>query len=85
MRVVKSTLSAETLALLDCAETAVYLAKILDEISDCGGLRVKCYVDNTSLVDALQSYKGVEDKRLRIDIAVLCNMLGEERLMKWIG
>ena len=32
-RVVKSTLSAETLALLDGAESAVYLSKILREVS----------------------------------------------------
>ena len=51
-RVVKSTLSAETLALLDGAESAVYLSKILREISGCGDLKIRCFVDNKSLVDA---------------------------------
>lgn len=85
-RVVKSTLSAETLALLDCAEAAVYLVRILDDISDCGSLRVKCYVDNKSLVDALQSYRGVEDRRLRIDIAVLRDMLERREIgeVDWV-
>ena len=77
-RVVKSTLSAEALALLECAETAVYLANILHEISDCGRLKIRCFTDNKSLVDALYSCKGVEDMRLLIDIAVLCDMLEHE-------
>ena len=70
-RVVKSTLSAEALALLECAEAAVYLANILHEVSGCGKLKIKCFVDNKSLVDALYSCKNVEDRRLRINIAVL--------------
>ncbi|KAG0710632.1 Retrovirus-related Pol polyprotein from transposon RE1 [Chionoecetes opilio] len=74
-RVVKSTLSAEALALLECAETAVYLAKLLHEISNCGILKIRCFTDNKSLVDALHSCRCVEDRRLRIDIAVLCDML----------
>ena len=36
---------------------------------------VKCYVDNRSLVDALKSTTSVEDKSLRINIAVLRDML----------
>lgn len=85
-RVVKSTLSAEALALLECAETAVYLAKILHEISDCGSLKIRCFTDNKSLVDALHSCRSVEDRRLRIDIAVLCDMLerGEVTEVAWV-
>ena len=77
---VKSTLSAEALYLLDGAEMAVYLIRILDEISGCGWLRIRCFVDNKSLVDALQSYKGVEDKRLRINIAALREMLERKEI-----
>lgn len=85
-RVVKSTLAAETLALLDCAEAAVYLVRILDEITGCGNLKVKCYVDSKSLVDTLPSCKGIEDRRLRIDIAVLRDMLerGEIGEVCWV-
>ena len=63
-RVVKSTLAAETLALVDGASTAVYLAKILQEISGCKSIPVKCFVDNRSLVEALSSYKQVDDRHL---------------------
>ncbi|KAK3862758.1 hypothetical protein Pcinc_031405 [Petrolisthes cinctipes] len=40
-RVVKCTLSAEVLALLECAETAVYLTSILSELSGSGKFTLK--------------------------------------------
>lgn len=85
-RVVKSTLAAETLALLDGASAAVYLANILRDISGCGSIPITCYVDNRSLVEALCSYKMVEDKRLRIDISVLRDMLEKNELKEvlWV-
>ena len=85
-RVVKSTLSAEALALLDCLETAVYLARILQEISGCGNLKIRSFVDNKSLVESLHSSRSVEDRRLRIDIAVLRDMLerGEVAEVAWV-
>ncbi|KAK3874911.1 hypothetical protein Pcinc_020228 [Petrolisthes cinctipes] len=85
-RVVKSTLSAEDLALLECAETAVYLASILSELSGSGKFKIKCFVDNKSLVDALYSSRSVEDRRLQIDIAVLQDMLerGEIDGVSWV-
>lgn len=85
-RVVKSTLSAETLALLEGAESAVYLSKILREISGCGDLKINCFVDNKSLVDALYSCRSIEDRRLRIDMAVLRDMLERKEITEvaWI-
>ena len=85
-RVVKSTLSAEALALLDCAEAAVYIVNILYEITMCAKLKIYCYVDNKSLVDVLYMSKRVEDQRLRIDIAVLQSMLERNEISKvsWV-
>ena len=87
-RVVKSTLSAETLALLDGAETAVYLSHLIGEIFSLkdGKLPVNCYTDSKSLVDALHSTKSVEDKSLRISIAVLMDMMnsGEVTSVQWV-
>lgn len=85
-RIVKSTLSAETLALLEAAEAAVYLAKILAEVSGCRDLKIYCYVDNKSLVDALYSCRSVDDRRLRIDMAVLRDMLQNKEIteISWI-
>jgi len=36
---------------------------------------VRCFVDNKSLVDAVYSSKRVEDRRLRLDIAVVVDMV----------
>ena len=85
-RVVKSTLAAETLALVDAAGAAVYLVRILNEMAGCGDLPIRCFVDNRNLVEALNSYKMVDDRRLRIDISALKEMLEREELheVKWI-
>ena len=84
-RVVKSTLAAETLALLDCAEAAVFISSVLYELTKCK-LPVKCYVDNKSLVESLGSSKLVDDRRLRIDMAVLKDMISKKEisLVSWI-
>lgn len=82
-RVVKSTLSAETMAGAECA---VYLSRIMQEISGCGRLKIKCLGDNKSLVEALHSCKTIDDKRLRIDIAVLRDMLERNKIVEvtWV-
>ena len=84
-RVVKSTLSAEALALLDCAETAIHINTILSEITHCGKLEIICCVDNKSLVDAVYSSKRVDDHRLWIDIAVLQCMLKKSEINSFMG
>ena len=84
-RVVKSTLAAETLALLDCAEAAVFLSSVIFELSKYR-VPIKCYVDNKSLVESLYSSKLVDDRRLRIDMAVLKDMIGKKEIASvlWI-
>lgn len=85
-RVVKSTLSAEALALLEGAEAAVYIDRIFQELTHCPKLKINCIVDNKSLVDSLYSSKNVEDRRLRIDIAVLRDMLDRKEIssVSWV-
>ena len=86
-RVVKSTLAAETLALVDCAEAAVYIKEIFREICLIEHVPINCYVDNKSLIDALNSKKNVEDKRLRIDLAIIEEMIKNKEIssVTWIG
>ena len=86
-RVVKSTLAAETLALLEVAESAYYIGKILEDIGIGKEVCIKCFVDNKSLVDALRSMKKVEDKYLRINIACLKEMIERKEILsvEWIG
>ena len=87
-RVVKSTMAAETLAALDAAQAGVFIATLLAEMINVpvSSIPVKCFVDNKSLVDALYSTKSVEDKHLRINIAVLRDMLSTRSLstMSWV-
>ena len=73
----KSTLAAETLAALDAAQAGVFTATLLAEILNVPvtSVPIKCFVDNRSLVEAAYSTKSVEDKHLRINIAVLRDML----------
>ena len=44
-------------------------------------------VDNKSLVDAIYSSKNVEDRRLRVDIAVIKDMVERDELQKvvWVS
>ena len=67
----QSTLAAETLALVEAAESAYYFVKILEDIGIVEEVSVNCFVDNKSLVDALRSVKEVDNKYLRISIASL--------------
>ena len=85
---VKSTLAAETLALLEGAEASVYLADILRQVTNLDKrLKIRCLTDNKSLYEALSSSKQVEDKRLRIDISVIDDMIsrGEIDNVGWVG
>ena len=69
--------AAETLALFDAAEAEIYTKHIISEILAVGAHDpiMKCFVDNKSLVESVHSTKAIEDKKLRIDMAVLILLL----------
>ena len=50
-------------------------------------MKIHCNVDNKSLVDAVTSSKLVEDRRLRVDIAVIKDMMkrGEISTVSWVS
>ena len=73
-RVGKSTLPAETLALLDVAEAGILVGKLLKQSLGVAPI-IKYYVDNRSLVDSAYSTTNIEDKMLRISMAVLRDMI----------
>ena len=86
-RVVKSSLAAETMALLEGAEASFYIATILKQlVGPSSDIKVQCFTDNKSLEAALCSSKQVEDKRLRMDISVIDDMLARSEIEKviWI-
>lgn len=76
-RVVRSTLAAETLALVEGLEEAIFHQKLLSEIIPGCSVPILGVVDNKSLVESVRSTKSVDDRRLRIDIGEIKEMLAE--------
>ena len=89
-RKVSSTLSAETLALNDALDDAVYLKYLISEIYHDNvresKIPILAYIDNKSLDESLRSTKQVQEKRLRIDIAEVQRMLESKEIneINWI-
>ena len=89
-RVVKSTLAAETLAMVDLAEACVFYRKLLLELVNLQDVKenipIICKTDNSSLFDAAHSTTQIQDKRLRIEMSILREMLNKSELksMRWI-
>ena len=74
-RVVKSTTSAETLALLDGIEDCFLIRQIISELFNGLTLPVFAKVDCKNLHDSVYSSKTVEDKRLKIDLCTVRDYL----------
>lgn len=88
-RVVRSTIAAETLALADAVDSAVYIAQLYAEITSgqlkSGLLPIECITDNHSLYDTLHSTNHVGEKRLRIEISGIKELIqsGQVSKVKW--
>ena len=84
-RVAKSTLVAETLAFIECAEAAFLLQMQIKEVFKVS-LDVECRTDNKSLFDTVQSKKVITDRRLRVDIALLRQMVRNKEIsIEWVN
>ena len=85
-RVVKSTLAAETLAAVEAVETGFLLTLILKEQHNSqSSIDIECFTDNQSLFDTIHSTNSIIDKRLRVDMAILREMVHKkEVLIKWV-
>jgi len=85
-RVVKSTLAAEMLALVEAAEAGYWLQSILNELLCTNGCKIECYIDSQSLYNAAYSTTSLSDKRLRVDVAIVREMLqkGEIQKLVWV-
>ena len=81
IRFAKSSLTAEGLASYEGLVSVFYIAKLYSEIlhwnSDHNILPLVTYNDNESLVDAIQTTEGVNDRRLRINISAVKDMILE--------
>jgi len=85
-RKVKSTIAAENLALNEGAERSIYLAHILRQLVDDIKVKIRCYTDNKSLVEALASTKKMDNPMLNIDTLILREYLerGIIESVEWI-
>ena len=85
-RVVRSSLAAETLAFQEGLAEAIYVKKLLSELDPVSEFPISAYVDNKSLYDALNSTKLVEDRRLRIEMGEIKQILEQEvSSIQWIS
>ena len=89
-RKVSSTLAAETLAMQDALDEAVYLGSLITEVySNKLGenkIPIRVHTDNKSLHQSVHSTKQVHEKRLRINIAEIQRMLstGDVQAIEWL-
>ena len=89
-RVVRSTLAAETLALLDAIDHAIYISSLYQDLfygSHTQVLPIEAIIDNDSLYQSLQSTKHVTERRLRVDIGALKEQLmgDPQNIINWVG
>ena len=89
-RVVKSTQAAETMAMVDALEAGIYYREFLLEILRLPdvdeNLPITCKTDNSSLNDSIHSNTQILDKRLRIETAIIRELLetGKVKNIEWI-
>ena len=89
-RVVKSTHAAETLAMVDAMEAAVFFRQLMLEVTQSkdipSNIPIVCSTDNKSLYDSAYTSTQILDKRLRIETAIIREMLdqGVIHQLKWI-
>ena len=85
-RVAKSTMSAETMAMVDAVDSACYIKEVVKEIlpNETSNLPVTCYTDNLSLHQSAHKKTPVQDRRLRIELAIIRESVSRgEVTLKW--
>ena len=72
-RVVRSSLSAETLMLCDALDDAIFLQQMVSELlfNKTFIIPIDVYTDNRSLYNILNLTNAVLEKQLRVDIAII--------------
>ena len=85
-RVARSTLAAETLAAVDACDSALLLSSQIAEIMNIKPLP-RNITDNEPLVNASRSTTSVQEKRLRVDISVLREMIDRREIepLSWVS
>lgn len=91
-RIVRSSLAAETLALSEGIDAALYISTLYNEITkrpskkNFKSLTISAFTDNKSLCDAIKSTKFVTDRGLQIDIGALREIVNNNEIeeVTWV-
>ena len=84
-RVVGSTLAAETLALNEGCETAMYLSQLLREILHLEHMPITWITYNKSLYDVINFLTLTTDRLLRVEIATIRQLCERKQVtLKWV-
>jgi ribonuclease HI len=84
-KISRSNIKAETLAVVEGIETAILLKRIWKELTT-EEVKIIVRTDSKTLSKAIYSTSGVNNKRLRIDIAVIKEALEKKEVEKieWV-
>ena len=89
-RVFKSTLAAETLAMVDKSEACLFYRKLLLELlqlkDETDNIKIICKTDNFCLYDSVHLSTQILDKSLHIEKAILREMIDRKEIVEitWI-
>ena len=87
-RVVKSSLAAETLALLEAADNAYFFKRLFESMMCIpNGIDIICFTDNMSIVEHIsKSTSTGNDFRLKVDMCCLRDMVNRKEIcaLHWI-
>lgn len=88
-RVVRSTLAAETLAFTEGADSAFYVANLLEEIlsrkDDSNKINIDCFTDSLSLFEVVGTSSLTQDRRLRVEISAIRQMVDKDEInVNWV-
>ena len=86
-RVTKSPLASETLAVSEAADAGYLIACMISEIFKLPKPgTIKCYTDNKSLYESVQSATIPFDPTLRVDLSRICEMVDKQEVeLLWIN
>ena len=71
---------------MEAVETRFLITSVLKELHNSqSSIDIECFTDNQSLFDTVHSTNSIINKRLRVDMAILREMVHKkEVLIKWI-
>ena len=83
-RVARSTLIAETQAVVEALDSAYFISKCLDAMLE-KSFGIILYTDNKSLIGSIKTANLAQDKRLCVDLAALCEISDNNDVdFKWV-